>query len=354
MYWHTSDNAEQEGRRQPGRLADRSFWLNDAPRLMLWCRLFGHKPVVDGHGPIGATLRAARWVTCDRCGVRPDPQGNLDPDEWPIGVRYDGEIDKPERYVLTTEEIRKAMARVRAGHRLPGPWPDKPTGTIGGQLLLGRTFGGFSVEVKVGNAGSEHTLAAHLRINPLGALYLHTERFGTWLQRRLIPEGYESRVISLSFDDWAIRTQLWARRNSWSRDDPWWMHGRVNLDLVEKVFGHKRYSHEAAAGPVMGWIKMPEGDSHQVQLRLKRVRLGRPRAKWAAKYHWSVEWESATPIVTRPCKGGTVSASVQVPDLAVETHSWDVFACAMAAMVMSEQRAAYGYQPEAAEGGDTR
>ncbi|GGO63144.1 hypothetical protein [Nonomuraea cavernae] len=352
MYWHTSDNAEQEGR-QPGRLADRSFWLNDAPRLMLWCRLLGHKPVVDGYGPAGATLRAARWVTCDRCGVRPDPQGNLDPDEWPVGVPYDGPWIPLTRVLAMSGAMSLLDLKRPPIHASdlgkPGPFPDKPTGTIGGQLLLGRTFGGFSAEVKVGNAGSEHTLAAHLRIHPLGALYLHTERFGTWLQRRLNPTGYDSRVISLSFDDWAIRTQLWARRGCWSRDDPWWMHGRVSLDLVEKVLGHKRFSYRTVDGPVMGWIKMPEGDSHQVQLTLKRVRLGRSRAEWAAKYHWSVEWESATPIVTRPGKGGTVSASVQVPDQAVEARCWDVLACAVAAKQLSERRAEYGYQPEAAE-----
>ncbi|QFY09620.1 hypothetical protein GBF35_25845 [Nonomuraea phyllanthi] len=344
MYWHTRDNIEQE-RRERGRLADRGFWLHDAPRLTLGCRIFGHKPVVDGYEAHGRGLPASRWVTCDRCGVRPDPQGHLDPDEWPIGVHYDGLYETPERHVLTTEQIRTAMARVRAGLRLPGPWPDKPTGAIGGQLIVGRTFGGFSVEVEVGCAGAENTLAAHLRINPLGALYLHTEGFGTWLQRRLVPTGYTSRQISLSIDRWAIHTKLWAREGEWSRDDPWWMHGRLSFDLVEKLLGPKRYSYRTVDGPVMGWIMMPEGDSHQVQLTLKRVRLGRPRAEWAAKYHWDVEWESATPIVTCPGRGGTTAASVRVPDQAVEAHSWDVLACTLAAMKLSEQRAAYGYQP---------
>ncbi|MEV0617590.1 hypothetical protein AB0I81_30010 [Nonomuraea sp. NPDC050404] len=345
MYWHTRDNAEQEGR-QRGRLVDRSMWLHDAPRLTLWCRLFGHKPVIDGYSPHDCGLPARRWVTCDRCGVRPDPQGDLDPEEWPIGDRYDGLYETPERHVLTTEEIRTAMNRVRAGLRLPGPWPKHPTGSIGGQLILGRTFGGFSAEVEIGCAGAENTLAAHIRLNPIGALYLHTEAFGTWLQRRLNSKGYASRLIGLSVDSWGIRTKLWSREGEWSSADPWWMHGSVNLDLAEKLLGPKRYSYRTVDGPVMGWIRMPEGDSHQVQLTLKRARLGRPRAEWAAKYHWSVEWESATPIVTRPSKGGIVAASVEVPDQAVDSRSWDALACTLAAQQLCARRAEYNYQPE--------
>ncbi|MFF0770957.1 hypothetical protein ACFYUK_18880 [Nonomuraea wenchangensis] len=346
MYWHTRDNTEQEGR-QRGRLIDRSFWLNDAPRLMLRCRLFGHKPVVDGYGPHGRGLAARRWVTCDRCGVRPDPQGDLTPEEWRIGDRYDGLYETPERHILTTEEIRTAMNRVRAGLRLPGPWPDKPTGSIGGQLIVGRTLGGFSAQVEIGCAGGDNTLAAHVRLNPIGALYLHTEGFGRWLQRRLNPTGYTARLIGLSIDGWAIRWQLWARDGEWSRDDPRWMLGSISLDLVEKILGPKRYSYQTVDGPVMGWIQMPEGDRHQVQLTLQRARLGRPRAEWAAKYHWAVGWESGTPIVTRPGRGGTTAASVRVPDLAVESRSWDVLACTLAAQQLSAQRAEYGYRPEA-------
>lgn len=342
MYWNTSDYAKQDDRK-PGVLAHRGAWLHDVPRLMLLCRLLGHKPVVDGYGPTRPGLDARRWVVCDRCGVRPDPQGVLDPDEWSVGERYDEPIYKDGPSAQFISSFRKAMH-----HHMPSPpghWPAKATGTLGAELLVGKTFGLLSAEVKVGHGGSEQTLAGHLRLWPFGALYLHTEKFGTWLQRRLNPEGYESREIGLAIDRWEIRTKLWARRDSWSGDDPWWMHGRISLDLVEKLLGPKRYSFDDVDAPVMGWINMPEGDSHQVQLQLKRVRLGRPRMERWARYHWSVEWTSATPIVTRPHRGGTVSASVLVPDVAVETRSWGTFACAVAAMLMSGQRTAYGYQP---------
>lgn len=342
MYWHSRDN-QQHGSLTPGLLIDRSFWLHDAPRLTLRCRLLGHKPVVDGYEPHPRGLPARAWVTCDRCGVRPDPQGDLDTREWPIGSRYDGPHETPQRHILRDETLRTGV-----GHRLPGPWPANPTGHLGAQLLLGRTFGVFSIAFEVGCAGGDNTLAAHIRLNPLGALYVHTEGFGTWLQRRWNRKGFTPRVISLSISEWAIHWQLWARQGEWSRDDPWWMHGRISFDLVEKLLGSKRYSSRTMEGPVMRWLHMPEGDSHQVQLTLKRVRLGRSRAEWAARYHWSVEWESATPIVIRPGRGGITAASVRVPDEAVESRSWDVLACMLAEQDLSERRAAYGYRPEVA------
>jgi hypothetical protein len=341
MRWHTTNHLKRDERR-PDRLVHRGFWLDDVPRLMLWCRIRGHRPVVDGYGPHKPGGDASRWVTCDRCGVRPDPQGNLSPKHFDVG--------QPYTHDLYQQEFVQAMRELGAKTWGPGPWPDKPTGVLGGELVIGKTFGAFAVEVKVGNGGSEQTLAAHLRIWPFGALYLHTERFGTWLQRRLNPTGYESRVISLSADGWRIRTQLWARRDSWSRDDPWWMHGSVSLDLVEKVFGPKRYSYEDADVPTLGWVKMPEGDSYQVQLKLKRVRLGRPRLKRAI-WSWSVEWSADSPgIATRPGKGGYIAAAVRVPEEAVEARCWDAFACALIAKELSEERTRYGYRPENMEG----
>ncbi|MFI6737278.1 hypothetical protein ACIBI9_30510 [Nonomuraea sp. NPDC050451] len=48
-------------------------------------------------------------------------------------------------------------------HEVPGPWPDRPTGTLGRELVIGRTFGVFSAEVTIGAVGAEHTLSGHLR-----------------------------------------------------------------------------------------------------------------------------------------------------------------------------------------------
>ncbi|MFG2076956.1 hypothetical protein [Nonomuraea maritima] len=339
MWWHSTDYLKRDGRRR-GVLLDRGFWWNDVPRLRLWCRLRGHKPVVDGYGPRKPGLDAARWVTCDRCGVRPEPQGSLPAAHYDVGEPYTGRVYPPGY----TEGTRKLGSTTWS----PGPWPDHPTGTLGGQLVLGRTFGVFGAEISIGAAGAEHTVAAHLRVWPFGALYLHAQGFGTWLQRQLIPEGYTSRVINVSIDDWALRWQLWAREHEWASTDPWWMHGRISLDLVQALFGPKRYSYEDAAGPVLGWVQMPEGDTHQVQLKLERVRLGRPRLNRAAKYHWSVEWDAPNGGI--PTKAGgrnrIMGSSVRVPDEAVDAQCWDVLACALITRELSHERQRYGYRPK--------
>jgi len=88
----TVDYRKRDGER-PGTLLNRGYFLTGLPRLILLCRLLGHRPVVDG--TTGYRDRPGhRWVCCDRCGVRPDPQGQLDPDRWNIGDRYTGPFDR--------------------------------------------------------------------------------------------------------------------------------------------------------------------------------------------------------------------------------------------------------------------
>ncbi|WP_327581900.1 hypothetical protein OHA25_38890 [Nonomuraea sp. NBC_00507] len=110
--------------------------------------------MVDGYGPHKPGLDAARWVACDRCGIRPDPQGNLDPEQDDVGQPYPEPIHKfgPSTALLAAFEPNR-----------PVHWPRKPTGTLGGELVLGKTFGVFSAEVTIGAVGAEHTLSAHLR-----------------------------------------------------------------------------------------------------------------------------------------------------------------------------------------------
>ncbi len=192
MRWHTADYKAQ-GRDVPRALVNRGFWLH-LPRLTLTCRLAGHKPVVDGTS--GFNGRPGwRWVCCDRCGIRPEPQGALDPANWDIGMRAPA---TPAAFGVQVQ---------------PGTWPASPEGVIGGQLIIGgRVTAGVSV--KVGNAGSEHVLAAHACVPWLGALYLHSDGFGQWVQRRLNPVGYESRVIEASVHDRHLSWRLWVLRDS--------------------------------------------------------------------------------------------------------------------------------------------
>jgi len=345
MRWHSTDYLQQESNRK-GKFVHRGFWLHDVPRLMLWCRIFGHRPVVDGVGPAGPGLRASRWVVCDRCGVRPDPQGSLGPDGWQVGQRYDGpyagaEMNDPLMRAL----LGPGNTVIKGGMHLPGRWPAKPTGTLGGELVLGKTFGVFAAEVEVGCAGSEHTLAGHVRVWPFGALYLNSERHGAWLQRRFNSTGYDDRVINLSVDGWAIRWQIWAKADFWSRSDPWWMHGRVSLDLVEKVFGRKRFSYEDVGEPRTSMVELADDETHEVTLQLQRQRLGRPRLERRARYAWIVEWTAVSKDGIPTGAGrGTYSASVEVSEAAVSGGTWDIRACEAVAERIAQDRARYGYR----------
>lgn len=221
--------------RQPSLLVSRTFWVSDVPRLIPWCRLFGHKPVVDG------TSTPCRWVVCDRCGVRADPQGNLDPGQWDIGQPYTGPVNHnpPLSPVVRKQFERKGIKPKHAGQ--PGSIPVHPTSTVGGEIHIGKSkWRTVGVDFKVGNPGSEQVLAASLRLGPLGSLYLHTEDHGRWLQRRLNPTGYDSRETGLSLYHGRLSWQVWARRDEHRASDPKWMRGSVALDPRHHLWGPSR------------------------------------------------------------------------------------------------------------------
>lgn len=329
MRWYSIDNRKRDSSERRGTLINRSFWLHGVPRVMPLCRLVGHKPIVDG------TSTPARWVCCDRCGVRRSPQGGLDPDRWNIGDRF---VDQDE-YGLR--------------ERAPGPWPATPKGEIGGQLVVGKSYSGISAEVKIGNAGSEHTLAAHLKVSPFGALYLHTEGFGTWLQRRLNPVGYESRVIGISIHHGRAHWDLWAKRDSWSRTDPKWQQGSFRIDPRDILLGPARNSYEDIGEKVTTVVRMPHGDDHQVELQLQRCTHGRKHGH--KQLSWSVDWTSRQGIPVRfddGWKGGNIYGSgVKVSDAAVQAESWPYAAAAAIAEQMMRDRVRYGFRPALEDAG---
>ncbi|HWB37587.1 MAG TPA: hypothetical protein VHA75_16355, partial [Rugosimonospora sp.] len=115
MRAHTVDYRAQEDAPPRWRLFDRGFWIYDIPRPLLLCRTLGHKPVVDGTGTPGEHRgMVSRWVVCDRCGVRPHPQGYLDPTEWNVGDRYTGVwTDSPPQ---PAEKLKRLEDAARA-HR---------------------------------------------------------------------------------------------------------------------------------------------------------------------------------------------------------------------------------------------
>ncbi len=335
MHRLTVDYRKDESERR-GTLLNKGYFLNDLPRLILLCRLFGHRPVVDG--TTGFRDRPGhRWVCCDRCGVRPDPQGQLNPAVSEIGDQYVGPFDN--------------QLDLGAQARTPGPWPKQPTGELGAQVIIGKSFPGWDAELKIGNAGSEHTLAAHLRLHPFGAIYLHTERFGTWLQRRLNPVGYQSRVISIGIQYGGIDWKLWAKRDESSRDDPWWMRGTIKLDPRDKLFGRRRYEYENVGDPVTVTVRMPHGDDHSVKLQLQRVTDGRNRRRF---HSWTADWSTRPGIPTKQHdRGLTLGSAVDVSAESVTEGAWPAEAAAGIAAQMTKDRTRYGYRaPVVVDGSD--
>lgn len=314
-------------------LVNVGFWINGLRRPTVRCWLLGHKPVVDGTGKQGTPGHVSRWVACDRCGLRPNPQGSLDSD-LTVGQPYEG-------FQLTTE-VNVGLV----GHHAPGPF-SKNTGTVGGQLvLLGHTLGP-SVGVTVGSAGGEHDLAAHVSLGRLGALYLHGEGFGRGIVRRLNPNTYEDRVTSIGFNNYSrsLEWEAWRKSNEWSKSDPWWMGGSVKLDPRDVIWGDKRYWTDKVGPPLASVLSMPEED-YSVNLQLERVESGRPRGRKKLD-HWAVSVsapDSGIPV-HRSLDGNIMSFGVKVTEIAVEKKMWEQLALAEAARRITMDRVRNGFNP---------
>lgn len=324
MWWHSVDYKAQRGGVR-GALADRGFWVH-LPRLIPVCRIAGHKPVVDGTAGFNGRP-GSRWVCCDRCGVRPEPQGTLDSGTWNIGDPID--LDSP---------IKDAPGG-------PGLWPASPEGEIGGQLTIGGhvTAG---VAVKVGNCGSEHVLAAHACVPFLGGLYLHTERFGTWVQRRLNPVGYESRVISLDVHDGHAYWRLWSGRDGRRKEEPWWRNSSVRVDPRDILLGERRYSYTDVSSEEPVTLLLPDGTEHAMTMKLQRQSHGRNRGR--KRESWTVDCGCRDGIPTRSDghRGGMNGWAVAVGDKAVEAGAWQQEAIAATIVKVTEIRVRYGFKPE--------
>ncbi|MEU3281571.1 hypothetical protein [Streptomyces antibioticus] len=346
MHRFTVDYRKDETERR-SVLLNKGYFLSGLPRLIPLCHLFGHRPVVDGYDSKHSSDHA-RWVCCDRCGVRPDPQGQLDADRWNLGDRYTGSMTgswTPGVSSRNIEDYRPAKPS-----STPGPWPAKPVGDVGAQVIIGKSSPGWDAELKIGNAGSEHTLAAHLRLYPFGAIYLHTERFGTWLQRRLNPTGYQSRIISIGMQHGGVDWKLWAKRDEWSKSDPWWMRGTIKLDPRDRLFGRNRYDYENVGAPVTATVRMPHGDDHEVRLQLQRCTDGRNRRRF---HSWTVDWSTRPGIPTKPHGGEVLGSAVDVSARSVTGGAWPAEAAAQIAAQMTKDRTRYGFRlPAVVDGSD--
>jgi hypothetical protein len=349
VHWFTIDRAKD--RPDPRVLLHRSYYLSSVPRLMPLCRLLGHKPVVDGYdskyGP--EENRRARWVCCDRCGVRPEPQGRLDPDQWSLGQPYPGPFTGQDM----PKEAAHQLARrgiVPKPSAKPGPWPTNPTGDLGAELVIGRSHS-IGADIKVGNPGSEHVLAGHIGLGPLGAFYVHTERFGQFVQRRLNPTGYQSRETGFHIYHGRLSWQLWAKRDEHSAKDPKWMRGSAPIDPRHYLYGPKKNRKVSQTEDVPAVVRMPEGDTYNVTVRLEEWETRRTRGR--ARTYWLAQWDckDGIPVRNHDWKGDeTYSCSWGIQGVTPDNDRWPYILAAKAAEQCSRDRARYNYRaPEPAQ-----
>lgn len=338
---HVIDHEKQDGH-EAGTLLNRSFYLNDVPRLILLCRLFGHRGVVDGYGS-GTDGRQARWVACHRCGVRPLPQGDLAPARWQLGQRYRGPFVPA---IPPTPPKTLADAVPYLAPEVPGPWPTGPTTEIGGQLVIGRgTLRSLGLSLKVGNDSSENALACSVQLGRLGALYLSLGNLGRRVQRRLNSGTYESRVIEVSVYDGRLSWKVWAPRDSWTKGTPRWMDGSTVINPRDRWLGPVRYSYEDVGPKRPGRVVMPEGDAHEVTLQLQQQRRGRRRGRPVKS--WTVDWSGKIPFRNDSWKGDDILGSgVEVSAAAVDSGRWPQEACARIAADVARDRARYRWHGE--------
>jgi hypothetical protein len=346
MHPFTVNYRKRDGHK-PGTLVNRGFWLHGAPRPLLLCRLLKHKPVIDGTKG-WRNEAGSRWVCCHRCGLRPEPQGHLEPAVWNIGDAYTGPWLTEAPAPLSCDEIRSLALAGLAPERtvLPGPWPTGNTGTFGGQIILGKSYStGWGFDFKVGTGGSEHTLALTLRLAPICWLYLHTEHFGTWLQRRLNRTGTASRVTGLRLERGSLEWQLWSNRDTWSQDDPRWQRGSIKLDPRDRLFGRSRFDYGDVGDPVTATVRLPHGDDYDVTLKLQHVTDGRNRRRF---HSWDVDWSCRSGIPTKTGGRGTIhGAAVTVSTEAVNGGSWIPEACASIATRITADRTRSGWRETA-------
>ncbi|MEU9703076.1 hypothetical protein [Streptomyces sp. NPDC047981] len=344
---HTFTVDYSKDRPDPRTWVNRGYFAHSLPRLIPLCQLFGHKPVVDGYDSNYGTRDRARWVACDRCGVRPEPQGVLDADTWQLGQPYTGPFN-PGQPMSPTVRKQLAARGHDAGIRQPGAWPARPEGAIGCQLVIGRspTLGfGF----KVGNAGSEHVLSAHIGLGPLGALYVHTECFGTFLQRRLNPTGFHSRVVDLSFHHGRVWWSLWARRNEHRAKDPRWMSGNANINPAHYLLGPRTNTVLDRTEKTPATVHLLDGTQHAVTVRMEKWQQCRPRGR--RKTFWAVDWDCPTgiPIRNHAWKGyETYGGHFPAPDGLTDADGWAEEAARLVAESCMRSRDRYGYRAPAA------
>ncbi len=328
-------------RRTP--LVNVGFWIRGVPRPAVRCRLLGHRPTVDGVD-FAFTAQRSRWVACARCGQRGQPQGRL-PEHLEPGERYDGPWGNPP--------VQTVSGAHRGDLDLPGPIGKLEPGMLGGQLVIGVKEWSIGAEVKVGNAGSEHILAANVHLGPVGSLYLHTsDGLGRGVVQLLNRFGTESKVCALEFRRGHrdhLEWKLWADRDNYDRQRRW-RAGSVHIKATRPLdwaFGHPRYWHlPVPAGVANRVVRLPDGD-YPVALTLRRQIRARERRGRPMTRDWLVSWEAiGKPIPAKgPSRGRVFGAAVKVSHRSVLAGTWPAEACAQITVRTCRERTSYGWEP---------
>lgn len=361
MRWYTCDQLRRDvdetgaPRTRRWTLFNRTWRLTGVPRLALTCRVVGHLPVVDGTAPRTTsrpdgtvhTDPGARWVACARCLVRGDPQGSLDPAVFAIGEPYRGPWFRiPARGPERWDALQDRKLRFYP----PGPIAEHATTDISGQLVIGPHYRPHRVgwQAKIGNDSSENSFSGAIYLGWLGSFYWNTGSFGRGVARRLNPgQHYTSRVTGFDLELKQFSWKLWAPRDSWSRDDPKWMQGSVNLNPVDRICGPRRYSYTAVdGGQVHRIVRTPDGKEYLVRLRLERRTLARRR--WSRTRHaWTVDWhcEGRGIPVKNAHHSGVFGSGVDVDGRDVRAGTWPSAAVAEIVRQIVRYRTGYGWEP---------
>lgn len=324
---------QDEGRQ--GWLAHYRIGVHGIPRAFT-CRLFGHRPVVDGYGNIGDTWPGGhprdvkRWVACGRCDERPAWQGDLPPALFPkLGASYEGEWVTPLEAELRGRQVAEARDRYYREQRrarddgsenvpyveppnfdLMPAWPSTswsprmaeqqgPRGAVNLTVCAwARKWSGWpgiGFEVSLGDG--ETPIDAHVHLAKLGAVYLGLERYGAALAARLygrnMPEtrrwGVELSGLERSWSfQWKIAATEANRRT--------WRYGYI--DLTDKLLG-KVTVNDHAVDSKRVTVPLPEG-GYPATVELRRVTRRRPRTRMTTLYRYDITPDVAIP---EPGKG---------------------------------------------------
>ena len=228
-------------------------FISDAPRVVVSCRLFGHKARrvdLKYHG---------FYYECKKCGARPENQNA------PVA-----------------------------------PWRE-PRGAASLEywFLPKKLHDSWGVNFKVGNPSSENNFGGHVT-SPLFGVYWGVEGYGERLKNALNGgDHYESREISVGWHSGRLWLKLWGKRNSWSRSDPKWQ--QTSWCPADTFLGKAQNKSEVIETQSV-IVPMPEG-GYRATAKLERWERWRPRGRRTVSYSYDIKIDKPVRFIPVPGKG---------------------------------------------------